>query len=189
MFRDQGTPCAASVASWRVASEEQDLEAIFDEDVNLVVWRRPTECTHDVGSFLEPPRRLMRTVRGDFVDAGQIARVLDRAVPCALTADIARLVELFATLAGSSDVGIRLEASTRQTCPKWHTDRVGLRLMTTYCGPGTEWLEGAAIHRAATGDVLLAKGESWPSTPGACVHRSPDPSGLPRLLLTLDALD
>jgi hypothetical protein len=36
--------------------------------------------------------------------------------------------------------------------------------------------------------VLVAKGELWPSAPGACVHRSPDPQGATRLLLTLDEL-
>ena len=165
-------PTAAPTTAWRIAQDEAAFEAIFEDGVNLVVWRRNGRAPAIDPTFVDPPRRLMRSVGGQSVSSQ----------------DVARLVELFATLTDAQGVGIRLEATARQTCPKWHTDRVGLRLMTTYTGPGTEWLDGDATHRASTGDVLIAKGELWPSAPGACVHRSPDPQGATRLLLTLDEL-
>ena len=181
-------PTAAPTTAWRIAHDEAAFEAIFEDGVNLVVWRRNGRAPAIDPTFVDPPRRLMRSVGGQSVSSQDVARALDLEAPTPFATDVARLVELFATLTDAQGVGIRLEATARQTCPKWHTDRVGLRLMTTYTGPGTEWLDGDATHRASTGDVLIAKGELWPSAPGACVHRSPDPQGATRLLLTLDEL-
>ena len=181
-------PTAAPTTAWRIAQDEAAFEAIFEDGVNLVVWRRNGRAPAIDPTFVDPPRRLMRSVGGQSVSSQDVARALDLEAPTPFATDVASLVELFATLTDAQGVGIRLEATARQTCPKWHTDRVGLRLMTTYAGPGTEWLDGDAAHRASTGDVLIAKGELWPSAPGACVHRSPDPQGATRLLLTLDEL-
>jgi hypothetical protein len=170
-------PAAAPTTTWRIAQDEAAFEAIFEDGVNLVVWRRNGRAPAIDPTFVDPPRRLMRSVGGQSVSSQDVARALDLEAPTPFATDVARLVELFATLTDAQGVGIRLEATARQTCPKWHTDRVG-----------TEWLDGDAAHRASTGDVLIAKGELWPSAPGACVHRSPDPQGATRLLLTLDEL-
>jgi len=161
---------------------------IFDTDVNLVVWRRGNSTPAVDPSLIDPARRLMRSVRSASVSERDIADALELGRVTAFATDIAGLVELFAALCDAQVVGLRLESTDRQTCPKWHTDRVGLRLMTTYTGPGTEWLDGDTTRRASAGDVLAAKGELWPCAPGACVHRSPDPRGAVRLLLTLDEL-
>ena len=177
--------------SWRSATDEAGFAALFEDAVNLVVWSRTGARLPDVARLLDPPRRLMRAIRTHSLSPGAVSSALDLDVgppDTDFAADLTRLIDLFATLTDAKSVGIRLEATDRQTCPKWHTDSVGLRLMTTYAGPGTEWLDGGVTHRAATGDVLIAKGELWPSAPGACVHRSPDPQGTTRLLLTLDEL-
>lgn len=49
---------------------------------------------------------------------------------------------------------------------------------------------GAQIVRAAAGDVVLLKGDSWPGNAGrGAIHRSPAQSANEaRLVLTLDAL-
>lgn len=185
--------CGAMVSpSWRTAQDEAGFAAIFEDAVNLVVWSRAGTPLPDVARLIDrPPRRLMRAIRTQTISPDAVSHALDLDIcpsETGFATDLARLIELFATLTDAESVGIRLEATDRQTCPKWHTDSVGLRLMTTYAGPGTEWLDGAATRRASTGDVLVAKGELWPSAPGACVHRSPDPQGATRLLLTLDEL-
>jgi len=188
VLEQRSIPIAVPATAWRIAHDEAAFEAIFDNSVNLVVWRRGAAVPSIDPTLVDPPRRLMRSVRGQAVFFQDVMRALDFEAPTAFATDVALLVELFATLTDAQGVGIRLEATDRQTCPKWHTDRVGLRLMTTYVGPGTEWLDGNAAHRASAGDVLVAKGELWPSAPGACMHRSPDPQGATRLLLTLDEL-
>lgn len=122
-----------------------------------------------------------------------------------LMADIARLAEMFAEIAGATMVRIRLEAIDGPACRLFHADRVGLRLLCTYAGPGTEWVPDHAVDRAALGDntraitrqsairrlprfaVGLFKGEAFPGNAGrGIVHRSPPVRSAPRLLLCLD---
>lgn len=126
-------------------------------------------------------------------DARPDSTVLPRlACAPALLADIDRLVELYVDLMGCPAVGLRLEVLGRAMCPRFHVDRVGLRMLVTYRGPATEWLdEDGAIGRAMPFDLVLLKGSLWPGneTRGA-IHRSPAvPDGqAPRVLLALDAI-
>jgi len=82
---------------------------------------------------------------------------------------------------------------------------VGLRLLCSYWGPGTEWLPlvgGAPAARALKADALpseasqiatravaILKGEGFPGNAGfGCIHRSPPagPGERARLLLCID---
>ena len=44
-------------------------------------------------------------------------------------------------------VGLRLEIIERAMCPRFHVDHVGIRMLCTYRGPGTEWLDDEAADR------------------------------------------
>ena len=122
-----------------------------------------------------------------------------------LAADIRLLAEGFAALTGRAALRVRLEALVGHGCPRWHADAVGLRLLATYAGPGTEWLDvtggarlarrldpaalPAAPQRLAPGAVAVLKGEAFPGNAGnGCIHRSPpNPDDAPpRLVLCLD---
>ena len=131
-----------------------------------------------------------------------------------LSEDIGLLADMFSYLFELNAIGLRIATLTQPMCPKFHVDRVPCRLITTYVGPGSQWLPhhctdrsklGAgsaglsdaesglyptkdAIQTLAAGDVALLKGESWDGNEGAgLVHRSPAvKSGQQRLLLTLD---
>ncbi len=122
--------------------------------------------------------------------------------------DLGWLVEAFSCLTGARRIGLRLRVLDKPMCPRFHVDHVPLRLVTTYQGAASEWLDesgldrrllGGAqaevvdeqlIHSLSTGDVALLKGERWEGNEGAgLVHRSPRAEpGLARLLLTLDWL-
>jgi hypothetical protein len=120
----------------------------------------------------------------------------------AMVRDLAELAELYADLLGCPRIGLRWEVTSSAMCPRFHTDRVGIRLLCTYRGPGTEWIDPAAadpgaeiaagrIRHARPFELVLLKGESWPGHEGAgAVHRSPGvpPEAAPRVLLALDAL-
>jgi hypothetical protein len=123
----------------------------------------------------------------------------------AFVADIGALVTRFAALTQTHTVRLRLDAITGDACRRWHRDCVPLRLICTYCGPGTQWVPpawGAAVMARPdddapqtmafdTGDVALFKGCGWPGQvhDGGIVHRSPRiaGTGLTRLVLVLDA--
>jgi hypothetical protein len=124
----------------------------------------------------------------------------------ALRRELAFLLELYGDLLGCEAIGLRIERLERAMCPGWHVDRTGIRLLCTWCGPGTEWLEdpridprglpGTAAGAPATGqarpfDILLLKGSAWQgNAAGGAIHRSPQvvPTSGPRILVALDAL-
>jgi len=85
----------------------------------------------------------------------------------ALIDDVRQLVEIYSELLGCRHVGLRLDITDRPMCPSFHVDRTGIRLLCTYQGPGTEWVEDACIDdehehpgSAGSGDVPHAPGSA-----------------------------
>jgi Protein of unknown function (DUF1826) len=109
-----------------------------------------------------------------------------------LGADIRLLGRLFATLTASSTVRFRLEHVVDDACRQHHVDSVGLRLLCTYAGLGTGWIDPAgAERRMAAFDVGVFKGSKFPDSAPRILHRSPPVEHLPerrrsRLLLCID---
>ncbi len=118
-----------------------------------------------------------------------------------LIIDIADLVTQFACITQSNEVDVRLERIDRDACWKFHRDTVETRLITTYRGPTTEWVQQAyaeqaikeqrefngPLERLDDGDVAIFKGRCSSPNKGI-VHRSPPiiGRGLTRLLLCLN---
>lgn len=123
--------------------------------------------------------------------------------------DMIQLVQIFSRLLNERCLTLRLETTDEDTCPRFHVDRTGLRLLCTYRGAGTEWLENDQVNRYAQqhGDANAAivrygrpaqfqpfwvgvmKGELFPGNRGnGLVHRSPPIAGTDqtRVLLCLD---
>lgn len=195
------------------------LADIYRLDTNLVRWQRPLDidCDDDIQFLLSRPALTARQVVTANVTISDLAAILRLATDSALVADIRQLIEMYADLFMLQQVGVRFEKIDKTMCPRFHTDRLACRLVTTYHGNGTQWLDetnadrsklgaGASglpdnqsgiyhdesqIRSAVAGDVLLLKGDGWPDSPVAgIIHRSP-PADLdqPRLLLTLDFAD
>ena len=114
---------------------------------------------------------------------------------------------------GGGGCGARAHAAPRLTqrrrtpsC-RYHLDKVPVRLLCTYVGPGTEWLEdrdvdplqmrfnrnptcNEAVNRgqalqAHDAEVLLLRGQ-YPGVGRPVVHRSPAVAGHRRILLTVN---
>jgi hypothetical protein len=185
------------------------LPAIHRPEVNLAVWDRavPPSLAGDALDTLmhaapftviaEAPPRAIGSALSERLPAPAAADLLG---------DITDLALFFAALDGDArSVRVRLEALTHDGCSRWHADAIGLRLLCTYRGPGTEWLPldgGAATARGIgrdrppcaaaalpTGAVAILKGEGHPGNQGAgCIHRSPPagPGKRARLLLCID---
>ena len=181
------------------------LRAVLAPGTNIAVWRRA--LPEGVSPCLAP---LMHSA--PFVASAEdrpeaaldaLATRLPAPLPAALRADMLALARCFLALTGDAVLRIRLEALRGPGCHRWHADAVGLRMLCTYRGPGTEWLElpgGAAAarrrdqpaltpSRLGAGDVAVLKGERWPGNAGnGCIHRSPPNAddAPPRLVLCLD---
>lgn len=181
------------------------LAPVLRDGTNIAAWRRrlPLPLFAGLGPLLA--RGPFVTIAEDAPDAALQALSHQAPLTDLLRADISLLAASFTALLGKDRLRIRLEALRGRGCHRWHADAVGLRLLCTYAGPGTEWLDlpgGAALARRldpahlmmrpdslATGDVAVLKGEAWPGNAGnGCIHRSPpNPDDAPlRLVLCLD---
>jgi hypothetical protein len=200
-----------------IADDPLGLTRIFNPETQLAQWRRPAdtvianwldENASDLGSGLR-----QTLAPGQMPDLGRLPAGAGRE---ALAADIVLLAEVLSELLDATTIGFRLEVVGKAMCPRLHVDRVGIRLLCTYRGPGTEWVEDASVDRrflgAAAGGkpddvsglllgrhrietippfaVALLKGNLWQGNDGrGIVHRSPAlaDKDVPRVLLAMDA--
>ena len=193
------------------------LAKILDDGVNLAVWQRQLPAhIADFGRLLlslnDPlAESLVLELPSDDTEPnlhGLASGFSDLEGYEGFIADVSWLVSAFACLLGAKRVGLRLRALDKAMCPRFHVDHVPVRLITTYAGIGSQWLEEGAMDRAQLGQadaeaqdpasirqlnsgaVALLKGEKWHGNEGfGLIHRSPQPApGERRLLLTLDWL-
>jgi hypothetical protein len=202
-------------------SSVADLASIYECDVELVVMPRTLRPEVDQFARQTVEQRMrweehMRVVPGDLTELDARLACLCPAWPgaAAWLEDVGELVDLFAELMEVAHVGLRVVTLSGPMCPRFHIDRIPARLLTTYAGPGTEWLaardvrydrlgpasagmpdetsgllkEHAQVRRLAPGELGLFKGSTWADGRIAgVVHRSP-PGTEGRLLVSLDPL-
>ncbi|MBB6522239.1 DUF1826 domain-containing protein [Pseudoteredinibacter isoporae] len=194
------------------------LAQIYKQTFNLAIWKRP-----DKPALAEAAQQLLDTAGSvqcrSILPADRVDAYLDTELPQfqhrqTLIDDISLISDMFACLFGLDNIGFRFASLDAAMCPKFHVDRVPCRLLTSYCGVGTEWLadehvdrsklgtgsqglsdaesglypSSGLIQRFSPGDVGLLKGELWEGNENrGLVHRSPVPEKKQqRLLLTLD---
>ena len=130
--------------------------------------------------------------------------------------DVPELARRIALYTHRKHVRVRFDVVRTDSCRKFHQDYVALRLLVTYAGAGTEWVEEAHvvrselgrvevplseansrivpdprhIQRAHAGDILILKGAAFPRNEHrGAVHRSPPIESEPghvRLVLRID---
>lgn len=193
------------------------LSDVLLEDVNLAVWERclPQSIERFAAALIDRPAPLVERFTLEFDPdngepdlQGMAAGYRELEGHADFVADVTWLAKAYGFLLGARRLGVRLRVLDASMCPRFHVDHVPMRLITTYIGPGSDWLsEGgiirsglgsaaadpqgnAAIHRLGCGHVALAKGEKWAGNEGwGLVHRSPPvPAGERRLLVTMDWL-
>ena len=143
----------------------------------------------------------LKHIFNDGIDSNSLYNILDEHLPDGSIAgqkkifidDILRLATLFQETTKSGEIKIQLEIVTTDKCSLFHADYYRQRLLCTYLGPGTHWLDHSnvdrsalgkgnnnsivrdetAINRANTFDVLILKGQDFGEGELAVVHRSP----------------
>ncbi len=65
----------------------------------------------------------------------------------ALAGDMVHLSKLFSEIAKTIHPRVRLERVEDDGCALFHADSLRLRLLCTYAGPGTQWLENFNVRR------------------------------------------
>ncbi|MGE6605743.1 DUF1826 domain-containing protein [Halomonas sp. NPDC076908] len=191
------------------------LPRIFEDEINITIMcrRLPADVALSVAAqcqidrawqfaWLGKPDHSLRTDLRKRLPQPDAAE--------ALIDDITSVAEAAAYLFNTETVGIRLRLLNAAMCPRFHCDNLPVRLVTTYMGPGSEWLpeyainraglgaphperpeiikDASAIQRMAPGEIALLKGSGWVGNEEqGLVHRSPSlKEGEKRLLLTID---
>lgn len=203
------TTCAA------VDDDALGLTRIFEPAIQVAQWRR--RPAPEIADWLE--------THGDNLSTGLRQTLLPGQTPelgrfpagtgrDALAEDLRLLAEMLGELLDATTIGLRLEIVRRAMCPRLHVDRVGIRMLCTYRGPGAEWVEEQDVDRRFLGaganglpdetsgllrpgyliesiphfTVALLKGTLWQGNAGrGIVHRSPAVPCPPRVLVALDA--
>ncbi|AWW74492.1 hypothetical protein CD351_08645 [Erythrobacter sp. KY5] len=188
--------------SARFSNDAQILGDIRESSCNLAVWKRaPLPQAADFVNEMKPDLRftekvsaMKRTLTEQLYSGGAARSPICRAV----VEDVAMLAHKFSAIADVDALDLRLVVVTNDACRKFHADYVSTRLITTYFGTGTQWLDDQEVERLrageeprtinslATGDVGVFKGKLATNKPA--IHRSPPISatGEKRLLLVLN---
>ena len=184
----------------------EGLAAIGNPGMELVIWRRALpqclqtwldrmdeSCLPDI-RVLVRPSDLRRAVEPHFDDCGMPPGDMRDL----LLGDVDDLVSAFARITQSDLVDVRLERIGHDACWKFHRDCVEARILTTYRGPATEWVQPIDAERALreqrsykgplerfrVHDVAIFKG-SCVGPGSGIVHRSPPVAGTGRTRLLL----
>ncbi len=144
-----------------VAMEDQCdvLRRIGEPTLNLCLWQRSSNpsAAPAIQAILEADKPIhldLRSPSADRVSAGiplvNVSEVVSRSLRH-LVADVLLLEKLFADIAGTRHPRVRLERVEDDGCALFHADTLRLRLLCTYAGPGTQWLENGNARREELG--------------------------------------
>lgn len=184
----------------RIGHSAAVLAAIIVPATQLAVWQRPRPavlswadaldaCSVDDLDLPIAVDRLAADVPVALATGGYPTDERGRAIAAAIVA----LAQQVAEITGCGSLKIRLEIVEHDACRRFPMDMQTVRLLTTFHGPGTQWIECDASERAhqlAADDVALLKGRDWMHEP-RILHRSPPVSASreTRLLLVIDSLE
>jgi hypothetical protein len=110
-----------------------------------------------------------------------------------LVTPMVEAIDVFAETFERQSVELRLELTDQQSCPKFHCDNVYVRMLVTFFGPTTEFIdlsEPHRIHRAPLNSLVFLKGHQHPTYGDRVLHRSPEFSvGEKRLCMIVNFCD
>ena len=195
-----------------------NLSEIFKDDINISILKRTldNDISNAANSLLKENPHLEFS---NVVNKDNSYQVLTQELDSnknhsILLEDISNLVKMFCNQFGIDSVWLRIDSIDKPMCPRFHVDNVKCRLVTTYSGPGTQWLPNESVDRSKlghgnqglpdeksglildkmdieqldVGHIALLKGEAWRNNNGfGLVHRSPHVEGnYKRLYVTID---
>ena len=154
--------------------EWEQMQAIQHDEVNLAVLRRRLPRVRDsIREILDTCSRGVQIAVENSDDLDLVPAYFDEELNLqsqdafSFYKDIRLLLEQFFVLSNAKQVGVRLEPVSTDNCRLFHVDFVGLRLVSTYYGPGTEWIRNEHVNRIGLGK----DDNSLILSPGAIIQR------------------
>ena len=158
---------------YQCAPTPEVLSSVHVPGINMAVWQRPElpACQEAIETILTASTTyLLDTISSD--KAALLRSLQEAALPLnptitmdALAEDIWMLSELFCTINEIKEVRIRLARIENDACRLFHADTLHMRMLCTYAGAGTDWIEN---HNARY-DQLGSQGRSVEETNDAIV--------------------
>lgn len=200
-----------------VGGRPEVLERVRAPGKNLAIWVRDAgDLAPGLGDWLDGLSAAEIPNHQDIVSReaapGVIRAACEATLPAgplreALIVELGERVEAMFAFTGEALLKLRLDRLDGPACVRFHQDAVGIRLLCSYRGPGTEWVPDAAVVPAKLGRSLpnseivpeaseirslprfavgLLKGSDARDGTFGIVHRSPDAG--PRMLLCVEPL-
>ena len=124
-----------------ITNDSTQLSEIHKKNVNISIWERKlnTKIIEAGKSILDKNRKIQFS---EVIKPKNVLDMLKRDFGSSkesifLFNDISKLVKLFCELFDENRAWLRIDAIAKPMCPRFHTDYVRCRLVTTYVGPGT----------------------------------------------------
>ena len=205
----------SNVPHWAMGTEASVLPRIYEDTITISVLQRALPAVLEGSAQAQCHSERLWSFQWLGPANTDMKQALLRSLPAAeqataLIDDVLLLTEAMGMLFDTDSLGVRLRLMNAAMCPRFHCDKLPVRMVTTYVGAGSEWLPEFAVNRQglgaptpdkpdvlrepsviralAPGDLALLKGDGWAGNEGrGLVHRSPAvASGGRRLLLTID---
>ena len=197
------------------------ISEIYRNELNILIWKRNLNNLLIKSSEIvlddNPNLEYSEVLKPDEVKQSLESVLGDNIKISPFIEDVSYLSFMFCKIFDQKKLWLRLDGIDHPMCPRFHTDKIKCRLVTTYVGPATQWLPHNLVDRKklgfgndgkpddqsglfqskqdikqlGRGHVALLKGESWEGNEGAgVVHRSPHSEGnYKRLYLTIDFVE
>jgi hypothetical protein len=202
--------------------DPHEMLDIFENDCQIKVIER---CiNHNITQYLDTAASKLVTgykcliTVGERISENQLALSFlpNQKGRDAFLKDLDCLSELYFDLLGCPQIGLRLEVLNSAMCPKFHVDKTSIRMVCTYQGKGTQWLDDQYADRSKLGmasakiddsesglilnpqgvhevpqfAIALLKGSLWQGNHlRGIIHRSPPVlNNKPRVLVAIDAV-
>jgi len=207
-----------SSGAYRYGVHPEVLYQVSEPEVRLCLWQRPSQLAIAREASMLLPGQLPDTRRptslrtfNDDLCSFFLQNGLDPGTFQHLVVDLNALGQQFFDICGNRKVHFRLLTTDMDDCKRFHVDYRHLRLLCTYKGPGTEWLDDdqadrEAYEKGASNEAILRYGapqrfetfwvgllkdDEHPDCQGeGVIHRSPPISGngRTRLMFCMDSI-
>lgn len=140
----------------------KDLAIIKDECLNLVIWKRPIDPDVDLYiSYLitegfKPINESVTCADTEKIVTDHLdAFGFPATGKIKLINDIIEITHQIFEITSASKLRLILKIVTDDACRKFHTDAYDLRLLCTYKGKATEWVEESSAKRSLLKTVKM----------------------------------